>query len=138
MKILEIIKDYFAPAYSTRFANPSQDAKILSALGKEAVYLTASNGRGYLYYFPYKQKDINIAQYLMRRNGVGAYKHMTTYHYVREQVLRVPVGVIKANPNIKKFLDDINVSGSCKDFGGSEIFDEKLNLVRRQMQGKVR
>ena len=81
MKILQTIKDYFAPAYSVKYANPVEDVKILSAIGREALFLTARNGKNYFYYFPDTENNLSLAKYLLVRNGVPAKSHITTYHY---------------------------------------------------------
>lgn len=135
MKFFEIVKDYFAPAYSNKFANSVEDSKILSQLAKDALFLRASNGKDYYYYFPKGRTNIGVAQYLLRRNGISAKKHNSKYYYEGCLVLRVPKNTVYRNAKLKTFIESIDVDTNYFD-------DDKLQLLLRkvcqQMKGNVK
>lgn len=134
MKILQTIKDYFAPAYSVKYANPVEDVKILSAIGREAVFLTARNGKNYFYYFPATENNLSLAKYLLVRNGIPAKSHITTYHYKKEPCLRVLAKSLGKNTPARRFVDSIDVY-QARHY--TEI-NERLEIIRQQMQGRVK
>ena len=135
MKFIQRIKDYFAPAYSVKYAEPTVDVRVLSAIGKDAVFLTASNKKDYFYYFPVKVKNIDVAKYLFIRNGIPVRMHKTMYNYTKESVLRVPMTAIPKNSPQRKFVDAID---TYPDLMSAEEIESTLSLLRRQMKGYER
>lgn len=135
MTIFESIKNYFAPAYDKRLVNPVKDAELLSALGRESVFITASDSKEYYYYFPIDSKDVNIAKYLLRRNGVPVRVHVSTYHYHPHKALRAPSKLVTGNAAAQKFVDSIDVENS-------KMLVDEVNtqraIILRQMSGHVK
>ncbi len=130
MTILQTIKDYFAPAYSTKFADPAMDAKMLSALGKSSMYIKASNGHTYYYFFPEHADNLRVAKYLFNRNGVQIKAHTSGYYCGRDAALRILQKNVKANKRAEKFIGSINVANDS-----FENMEQRLALIKRQMQG---
>lgn len=133
MKIIESIRNYFAPAYSNKYANPIEDAKLLSAIGGEGEFICARNGKSYFYYAPYDARNMDVAQYLLRRNGVRASRHFSKYYCPPETVLRAPRREIEKRPETKHFVESIYV---YKKPGADYDTGAMLKLVRAQMMGK--
>jgi len=135
MKLLEVIKNYFAPGYDKKLANPVEDAKILSAIGRESTFLNARNGLNYYYYFAKEEQDTPVAQYLFVRNGVKIKKHNSQYYYTPRLGLRVRACDIKDNETNKKFIDAICPDSSLIE---KEELEARIAVIRRQMRGQVK
>lgn len=135
MKLFESIKNYFAPGYDKRLIKPVEDARILSAIGKDSTYLTASNGFRYYYYFTQDEKDTSVAKFLMRRNGVKVKTHTSKYYYVPKVCLRIRTVELNKLPKAKLFVESID---SSLPFSDAEELQQKIAIVRNQMKGKVR
>lgn len=137
MKIIQQIKDYFAPAYSVQYANPTEDVKTLSSLCGEKIYLTARNGKNYFYFFPYNEYDVTVAKYLFVRNGIPMRIHTSVYHYKKEKALRIPRAFLDANPDKKDFVEDINRYNPDNIIPEEKLL-QRVKVARRQMQGHAR
>ena len=120
MKIIEYIRDYFAPAYSNKYANPIEDAKLLSAIGSEGEFICARNGKSYFYYAPYDARNMDVAQYLLRRNarhGISAdiivpQKQFYVHHVGKLKSDQKPRILLKVFMYIKS-PGPIMISGQC-------------------------
>ena len=135
LKFIEVIKDYFAPAYSSKFSNPEQDAKILSQIGMDSLFLNASNGRNYYYYFPKAPAHLYLAQYLLRRNGINVRTHNSRYFYDPRKALRIPKAEVVNNQAKKDFIESIDVGANFFEENNLNLF---LREIRSQMQGKTK
>lgn len=135
MNFFEIVKDYFSSSRCAKFANPVEDAKVLSAIAKESIYLKASNGVQYYYYFPQDKKNIYIAKYLMVRNGVKVKVHNSKYYYVKHKALRIPRSKLERNSRIKNFVESINI---CNNAMTKAMIESKLKAICCQMNGNVK
>lgn len=135
MKFFESIKNYFKSEKNEIFCNSEEDAKILSAIGRESIYLKASNGRYYYYYFPQSEASVDIAKYLLNRNGVMVKKHKSRYYYPHYASLRISRNKLDKNVIAKKFVGSIHIDIS--NINSSEI-DNLLKKVYGQRKVKVK
>ncbi len=131
MKFFETIKDYFAPAYSSKFANPVEDAKLLSALCRDSLYLRARNGKSYYYYFPHDEGHIDIAKHLFLRNGVNINNHESRYYCEPYESLRILDSKLKKNSQNMAFIGAINSSIVMKP----EELQSRIKTIYVQMKG---
>lgn len=135
MKFFETIKNYFAPGYDKKLANPVEDARVLAAMSADSMFLTATNGCKYYYYFARNEQDTSVAKYLLARNGVKTQKHRSSYYYVPRIGLRVKTDVLDKNQAAKDFIGSIDLSAP---FADADEVQKRIMLARNQMKGKVK
>lgn len=87
-----------------------QDIKLLSAICADVHVMTASNGGTYWYYFPNNIEDVEVAQYLMERNGVVPTFRMS--HYLagwgnRRPAFRLSRSYLLRHPKLNEFVKKI-------------------------------
>lgn len=137
MKIVQTIKDYFAPAYSKRFANPVEDICVLGNLCSNSLYLTANNGKGYYYFFPKTPSQIKVAKYLFNRNGVPVKIHYSKYYMgVQTKVLRIQNKQMAADKKVQDFVYNVDMAAKNSASFTKQQLAEKLVLLNKQMNGK--
>lgn len=136
MKILEVIKDYFAPGYSKKLANPEADAKLLADMSSRIIDIKASNGKKYQYFFVSYSARPDVMLFLARRNGVKMQFHNSSYNSTkhRDPVLRIREDVVNKNPEVKEFLDKVKAYEKLNKSKDEAYYQ----TVIRQMHGKVK
>ncbi|MDE5615297.1 MAG: hypothetical protein K2I81_00485 [Alphaproteobacteria bacterium] len=118
-------------------SNADQDLNLLSAMCVETHILTASNGGKYWYYFPNTMENVDVAQYLLERNGVVPTFRMSRYmagFSRRRPAFRLSQSYLLRHPEINEFVKKI------KERDYRMVNDANLELqilnIRNQMRQK--
>ena len=133
-KSIEIIKDFFTPRNKNVNLGAAEDIKILSKLADKAEYMRARNGVVYFYYVPSNEKDIDIAKFLMVRNGLKPHVHKSRYSYAPVMVLRILHSDIRKSPSRRLFVRSIKP----KLHVNIQDYDSVIQSIRNQMHEKSR
>lgn len=115
----------------------SQDIKLLSAMCAEVHVLIAGNGGKYWYYFPDKIENVDVAQYLMARNGVVPTLRMSRYFAGwgnRRPALRLSQSYLLQHPEQNAFVKQIEESDS-RTIGDANL-QQQLLIIRNQIHQK--
>ena len=131
---IEKIKNFFTPRYTAFNPNAAQDAQILSQISSRAVYMRARNGATYFYFFPIDEAYLDVAKFLMVRNGLKPRKHRSFYPYIPVTVLRVLDSDINSSPARSEFVQSIKPAGVPHKVD----FFKNVRAVREQMRAKTR
>ena len=114
-----------------------QDIKLLSAICADVHVMTASNGGTYWYYFPNNIEDVEVAQYLMERNGVVPTFRMS--HYLAgwgdyRPAFRLSQSYLLRHPEQNNFVKQIE-ERNYSSIEDANLQQQILNL-RNQMRQK--
>lgn len=108
---------------------------MLSLMGLDARFLRARNGRTYFYYCPLNEQNMDVAIFLMTRNGLKPFIHNSHYYYTTRQILRIPRRNIVGNPERMNFIKSIDVTNNICSFD----FNKRLREIQMQMnRGKTK
>lgn len=114
-----------------------QDIKLLSAMCEEAHVLIANNGGLYWYYFPADVKNVEVAQYLMARNGVVPTFRMSRNFagwLNRRPAFRLSVPYLLNHPEQNKFVKQIQ-EGDYQMMHDADL-QQQILLIRNQIHQK--
>lgn len=88
---VERIKDYFNKTSTRSLASTSaSDAELLASLCSNVTFLRATNGLVYFYCFMKRPENIDVCEYLLRRNGFLPRRHISRYVGGNGLALRIP------------------------------------------------
>ncbi len=130
------IKDALRSSKCVDVKNPDaeQDIELLAAMCAQAMYLYSRNGLYYWYYFLRSKDNVDVAQFLLQRNGIFAEPHKTRYMGARNLVLRVPYRAFSKSPVHHEFLNSVNDTYFA---AAIKMDNVALNECIRQIQQKM-
>lgn len=136
--MLETVRGWFgrSPIGAQVGADAQNDMHLLYALSEETGFIRARNGKDYWYYFLYDAKNMDVARYLLKRNGVNTRVHWSrylAYNGSPRPALRVRTSYILANPAVEDFVR--SVGGVAERYNRDQV-NEKILAVRAQMSQK--
>ncbi len=131
---VEYIKDFFKPVIVNMASNPDADSDmdLLAAMSVQALYLTSMDGKLYWYYFLRQRENIDVARFILARNGINARTHKSRYFGQREMVLRVRARKLDGFPRQKAFLDKVNSLYFNPNGGMNDMVRESMIANIRQ------
>lgn len=105
--VVEYVKD-LCPLTSLPVVsvNPQLDAETLAYMATDKFYTVATNGGKYWYYATDEQ-DMDVAQYILRSNGIRAQKHNSHVAILGLPVLRVGMSHLKRVNGGRGFVDNV-------------------------------
>ncbi len=125
---VEYIKDFFNGTSARPLATTSvSDAELLANLCFDAGFLRAHNGLPYFYCFMNRGEDIDVCEYLLRRNGFLPRQHVSRYMGWQSRALRIPESSFADNDAKMKFLKSVRVN-----------FTKRLNHDYTQQVAQIR
>lgn len=133
-KGVEYIKNIFSQNVSCPGKDSVRDAETLSFIGADARFLRARNGCVYFYYCPLNVADLEVAKFLLARNGIRASVHNSRFYYRVRPILRAPRRRIAGNPERMNFVKSIDVTNnkSVPDF------ESRMREIQNQMQQRTK
>lgn len=123
-KAVEIVKDFFTPRGKSFDENAKQDALLLSQIASHAQFIRARNGVTYFYFFPTYDRDLPVAQFLFRRNGIKVRFHNSSFFYDKRPALRALRSDIVRDEGRRAFVE------SVKPMDYNAEYEQKMNEVR--------
>lgn len=130
--IKDIFHKYEISGGLSKFAD--NDIKLLSFLSVDSFFLKAKNGRQYFYYRLADNDNIDLATFLMARNGLKAKVHKSYYFYSPLTVLRVRSKSFLKNADLRMFVKSIKPAYSKED----KEMQSLLNKARMQMKQNIK
>ena len=129
---VERIKDYFNKTSTRSLALTSAaDADLLASLCSNVTFLRATNGLIYFYCFIARPENIDICEYLLRRNGFLPRRHMSRYVGGNGLALRIPETSYVGNAAKLGFLKTVHTNFAkclmCDDYQQVERIRAELN-----------
>lgn len=133
-KGIEYIKDFFSGKKVSNTPNPfkEEDIDLLVEMRIDARYLKAKNGIRYFYYRINDDYNIDVAKFLMQRNGLNARTHKSSYYTWKPTILRIPKREIDKSKEKKEFIEKISYTSKTM---GKDI-EERIKSIRNQMHQK--
>lgn len=131
-KGIEYIKNFFSKTNSIKKPNPfeKEDIELLVDMRMEARFLTASNGCRYFYYVLSNEKNIDVAKFVMKRNGLNPSVHKTYYYAWKPKILRIPAEKIEESKENKEFLEKVSYGKKSEELN----IDLRVENIRKQMK----
>ena len=113
--------------------NPELDMKALSYLAFDKMYFLRARDNMVYWYCYVSETYMDIAEYILRSNGLRPKRHYSCYDMAYPVVLRIPVKKIKKNPTGKDFIKktmDLHQIDDERDI----VFDYVQNLYEKLSQ----
>lgn len=130
---IEIIKNFFTPRMQNTESTPELDARLLSSMVSEAVFLKARNNVSYFYFFPLNEYYLDVAQHLFKRNGIKVSMHKSRYYYSPRMSLRALRRDIERDSDRREFVRSIQPMDNEQI---RQTFDEKVEFIKSQICSK--
>lgn len=111
--------------------NPQLDVKVMSYLAMNKLYLVARDGHLYWYCFV-NNKDLPVAKYILRSNGVNANLHYSRYYYVKEPALRIRASKLKRNTTGAEFVESV-MHSEISNFDEQSI-ENRIQQIRQKVR----
>lgn len=133
---VERIKDYFNKT-STRSLSltSASDADLLASLCSTVTFLRATNGLVYFYYFMTRSENIDVCEYLLRRNGFLPRRHISHYLGGNGLALRIPETSYVGNAAKVEFLKTVHTNfAKCSECDNSQ----QVERIRAELNQKTK
>ena len=133
---VEHIKDFFNRT-STRSLSltSTSDAALVSSLCSNVEFLRAKNGLSYFYCFMGHAENVDVCEYLLRRNGFLPRRHISRYMGGNGLVLRIPKTSYVGNAAKNDFLKNVRMNFE-KHMGWD--YSQQVAQIRAEMAQKTK
>jgi len=133
---VEYIKDFFNGTSARPLAITSaSDAELLADLCIDTGFLRAHNGVPYFYCFLHHVADIDVGEYLLRRNGFLPRQHVSRYMGWKSRALRIPESSFAGNKAKVQFLKSVHTNAANRP---QRDYTQQIAQVRAEMAQKTK
>ncbi len=103
----EYLKKWVMFLTGVNYPNRSGDIAGLALMATSILFATRKDGNEYWYYHTKNTGNIEIAKFLLARNGLDTEYYNNPNHFPG---LRVPANVINTDKQKKQFVNDLNTA----------------------------